>query len=94
MDNHSAHFATTFGAPPTGMDQPDLGAMETTDPAQPLVPLEYAGITPLFSKEDVAEVLRCQPRGKAMGDDDVYGEMLAYSAEELKEVVCEFFRLL
>ncbi|KAJ3218884.1 hypothetical protein HDU81_000431, partial [Chytriomyces hyalinus] len=85
MDNHRAYFATTFGAPPTGTDQPDLAALGATDPAQALVPLEYVSITPLFSEEDFATVLHCQPRGKATGDDAVYGEMLAYAAEELKD---------
>jgi hypothetical protein len=93
MPVYEAHFRNTFGAEPTGTDEPDLEILARTNPETARIPVALEQFAAVVDQKTVQDILKVAPTGKACGEDEIHGEMIQYAAEGLSGPVTTLFRI-
>ena len=94
MPEYRQHFCTTIGSAPTGTGPLDPATLQHSNPAQPLPILSREEAKVFMPMGNVQALLQQSPRGKATGDDGIFGEMLALGHAQLAFAVGLFFESL
>lgn len=87
VNEHAAHYRTTFGGQPMGNIEEFTGVNAVPDPGHHV---DELGLTAV----DMMEQLKWLPTGKAPGVDGIMGEFLKYGGTATANVFCNFFLLI
>ncbi|KAI8830710.1 hypothetical protein BC829DRAFT_449600 [Chytridium lagenaria] len=90
MDTYTTYYGTTFGAEPTGTEAPNFAFLDATDPK---TLRKVAADVNWLSMDTVRLLVGQVARGKATGEDGIFGEMLSVAGEEVTGALWSLFRL-
>ena len=94
MREYHQHFSTTIGSAPTGTGPLDADILQLSNPTDPLPILSRDEAKEIMPMGNVQALLQQSPRGKATGDDGIFGEMLAFGHSQLAFATGLFFESL
>ena len=94
MREYHQHFSTTIGSAPTGTGPLDADILQLSNPTDPLPILSRDEAKEIMTMGNVQALLQQSPRGKATGDDGIFGEMLAFGHSQLAFATGLFFESL
>lgn len=87
------YFRSTIGHAPTATAAINQDLLNQTDPDN-MVPRLIDDAITLMPREDIEMLCMYTARGKATGDDGVFGEMLAIAPDSVTEVLTDLFWLI
>ena len=91
MNDHRAHFRTTFGGEPTGNDNIiDNSVLNDSNDESPLV---IKRITSIINLGLVKRIISEIPLGKAAGIDNLPGEIWKWSGDIAADILVELFKI-
>ena len=93
-EEYAQHFRSTIGHEPTATAPLDFDLLSDTDPRKSIIPGPLHEAMQLMPFDDIEKLCQFTARGKATGEDGIYGEYIAHCPGTTADVLADLFWLI